>query len=104
MFSSLVPVRLIAVVAALAVCLAAAQSLPAESKAQHDARMKWWREARFGMFIHFGVFSVAAGEWNGKPIGGMGEWIMHDARIRLADYGKLQQQFNPVKFDAKTWA
>src|SRR5215472_17328243 len=48
-----------------------------ETPAQRDARMKWWREARFGMFIHWGVYSVPAGIYNGKHIGGIGEWIMN---------------------------
>jgi alpha-L-fucosidase len=84
--------------------LADARQVIPETQQQRDARMKWWREARFGMFIHWGLYSVAAGEWNGKPVGGMGEWIMNDASIRLADYDKLRTQFNPVKFDAKKWA
>src|ERR1700747_1466713 len=48
-----------------------------ETPAQHDARMKWWREARFGMFIHWGLYSQAAGEWDGKPDHGAGEWILN---------------------------
>jgi alpha-L-fucosidase len=47
-----------------------------ETKAARDARMKWWREAKFGLFIHWGVYSVPAGIYNGKPIGGIGEWII----------------------------
>jgi alpha-L-fucosidase len=44
-----------------------------ETKAQRDKRMKWWREARFGMFIHQGLYAVPAGEWKGKTIGGASE-------------------------------
>ena len=51
----------------------------AETIAERDARMAWWREARFGMFIHWGLYSVAAGEWDGKPVPGHGEWIMNKA-------------------------
>src|SRR4051812_45526219 len=54
---------------------------PQETNAQRDARMKWWREARFGMFIHWGVSSVPAGTWNGKQIAGIGEWIMNRGKI-----------------------
>src|SRR3989440_8197064 len=78
----------------------AAQPL-AESPEQRDARMKWWREARFGMFIHWGLYAIPAGEWNGKEINGIGEWIMHYAQIPVADYEKLAAQFNPTRFDAK---
>ncbi len=77
--------------------------LPVETKEQRDQRMAWWREARFGMFIHWGLYAVPAGEWNGKKIGGIGEWIMNSAKVPVADYEKLQGQFNPVKFDAKRW-
>src|SRR5579859_7184862 len=74
-----------------------------ETPAQHDARMKWWREARFGMFIHWGLYSQAAGEWNGQTTSGAGEWIMNDKQIPLSQYAKLVPQFNPVKFDAHQW-
>src|SRR5690348_8843627 len=50
-----------------------------ETPAQKDARMKWWREARFGMFIHWGLYSIPAGTWDGKQIPGIGEWIMNNA-------------------------
>jgi alpha-L-fucosidase len=74
-----------------------------ETAQQHDARMKWWREARFGMFIHWGLYSEPAGRWDGKEVGGAGEWLMHDGKIPLADYQKLAGQFNPVNFDAEKW-
>src|SRR5438105_3791046 len=74
-----------------------------ESPAQHDARMAWWRDARFGMFIHWGLYSQAAGEWNGKPTGGAGEWIMNDLQIPVSQYKNLVPQFNPVKFNARDW-
>ncbi len=73
---------------------------PAETKEQRDARMKWWREARFGMFIHWGVYSVPAGVYNGTNIGGLGEWIQNRAKIPSAEYRKYVEQFNPVKFNA----
>ncbi len=76
---------------------------PAETQAQRDARMKWWRDARFGMFIHWGLYAVPAGEYNGKQIKGNGEWIMSTAGIPRAEYEKFLPQFNPVKFDAAAW-
>jgi alpha-L-fucosidase len=75
----------------------------AETKDELDARMKWWREARFGMFIHWGVYSVPAGTWEGKQIPGIGEWIMNRGRIPVAEYAKFTEQFNPVKFNADQW-
>ena len=74
-----------------------------ETKAEHDRRMRWWREARFGMFIHWGLYAVPAGEYNGKRSDRIGEWIMDWANIPRADYEKFATQFNPVKFDAKEW-
>jgi alpha-L-fucosidase len=70
----------------------------------HDQRMKWWREARFGMFIHWGVYSVPAGVWDGKEVTRSGaEWIMNRGKIPLADYQILPAKFNPVKFNADEW-
>ncbi|NYF79806.1 alpha-L-fucosidase [Granulicella arctica] len=71
-----------------------------ETPAQRDARMAWWRDARFGMFIHWGLYSIPAGTWNGKPIDGVGEWIMNTASIPVADYKALAKQFNPTAFNA----
>jgi alpha-L-fucosidase len=84
-------------------CVMPQEALPAETPEQRDARMKWWREARFGMFIHWGLYSVPAGTWNGKRIGGIGEWIMNTAKIPVADYAALAKQFNPVRFNADEW-
>ncbi len=72
-----------------------------ETPAQRDARMQWWREARFGMFIHWGLYSIPAGTWNGKRIPGIGEWIMNNASIPVADYKALAAQFNPTAFNAQ---
>ena len=88
------------------VCLVIAASLSpagfgAETRARHDARMQWWREARFGLFIHWGLYAIPAGEWGGKSI--YGEWIRNNAHIPLPVYDKFVGQFNPVKFDAEAW-
>ena len=70
-----------------------------------EARIKWWREARFGMFIHWGLYSIPAGVWKDKvhPTG-YSEWIMFDEKIPAKEYELLAGRFNPVKFDAKAWA
>jgi alpha-L-fucosidase len=74
-----------------------------EFKDDKDTRMSWWREARFGMFIHWGIYSVPAGTYNGKQIDGIGEWIMDKAKIPIPEYEKYAPQFNPTKFDAGKW-
>ncbi|MCC7265492.1 MAG: alpha-L-fucosidase [Candidatus Latescibacteria bacterium] len=68
-----------------------------------NKHLEWWREARFGMFIHWGLYAVPAGEWQGKRIPGIGEWIMYRGQIPIAEYEQLTAQFNPVKFDAEAW-
>ncbi len=71
--------------------------------ARGDPRLDWWRDARFGMFIHWGLYAIPAGEWKGEQIPGIGEWIMHRARIPVREYEPLAARFNPVRFDAAEW-
>lgn len=68
-----------------------------------DERMKWWREARFGMFIHWGVYAVPAGTYKGQKVNRIGEWIMNRGKIPVADYKAFAREFNPVKYDADAW-
>ncbi|MHC4692382.1 MAG: alpha-L-fucosidase [Planctomycetota bacterium] len=82
---------------------ATAKSALSETKELRDERMQWWRDARFGMFIHWGVYSVPAGTYKGKQIPGIGEWIMENANIPVAEYEKYAKKFNPVKFNAEQW-
>jgi alpha-L-fucosidase len=77
---------------------------PRETPAQHDARMAWWRDARFGMFIHWGLYAVPAGTYHGERIGSIGEWIMNTAHIPVAEYEQFARQFNPTQFNADDWA
>ena len=74
-----------------------------EPKVDFDKRMAWWRDARFGMFIHWGAYSIPAGVYKGKEIDGIGEWIMDHAKIPIPEYEKFVRQFNPVKFNAEEW-
>ena len=75
-----------------------------ESQEDRDQRMKWWREARFGMFIHWGLYAVLAGEYEGKQSDQIGEWIQSWANIPREEYEAFAAQFNPVEFDAAEWA
>jgi len=74
-----------------------------DSAEQHNQRMEWFRDARFGMFIHWGLYSVPAGVWKGSDVPGAAEWLQFTAKVKPEDYEPLQQQFNPVNFDAKKW-
>lgn len=62
-------------------------------KDDHDLKMQWWREARFGLFIHWGLYSLLA----------RGEWVMYQEQIPIKEYEKLAARFNPVRFDARSW-
>lgn len=70
---------------------------------KHNQRIAWWREAKFGMFIHWGVYSHAGGEWKGKEVGGYAEHLMRKEKISRRDYLALAKQFNPVHFNAEQW-
>ncbi|RCX17525.1 alpha-L-fucosidase [Anaerobacterium chartisolvens] len=65
--------------------------------------MDWWRKARFGMFIHWGLYSLAGGWWEGREVPFPSEWIMKNGKIPLKDYKKQAGLFNPIKFDAREW-
>ena len=65
-----------------------------ETPAQHDARMAWWREAKFGLFIHWGLYAIPAD----------GEWHMRSKKMTIAEYKKYAAEFNPIKFNADEWA
>lgn len=73
----------------------------AETPEEIDERMEWWREARFGMFIHWGLYSVPAGEWEDSK--NHAEWIRTTAQIPLETYNQFINKFNPTLFDASAW-
>jgi alpha-L-fucosidase len=71
---------------------------PAKAK-----RLAWFHEAKYGLFIHWGLYAIPAGEWKGRRIPGIGEWIMHRTPIPVKEYEQLAGQFNPIKFNADEW-
>lgn len=75
-----------------------------ESKTEKEERMQWWRDAGFGMFIHWGAYAVPGGVHQGEEVSGAGEWIMNNANIPVPDYEPYARTFNPVKFNAREWA
>jgi alpha-L-fucosidase len=97
----------------LAFCLLPCVTLVAVARAQSTAprppdparekRLEWFRDAKYGMFIHWGLYAIPAGEWNGKRSLGLGEWIMNRSRVPVVEYEKLATRFNPVKFNPDEW-
>ncbi len=74
-----------------------------ESEQAFNERMEWWREAKFGLFIHWGPYAVPAGVHDGQEIDGIGEWIMDRAEIPVSEYEEYARQFNPEQYDAEEW-
>ncbi len=72
-----------------------------ETEAEKAERLSWWREARFGMFIHWGVYAVPAGVWDGEEK--YAEWIRHRAHIPLSVYEHIPADFNPTKYNPDRW-
>lgn len=68
--------------------------------AQRDAHMAWWREAKFGMFVHWGIYSVVGGEYKGQKLPNSAEWMMNRGKVPIAEYEQYAARFNPTKFDA----
>ena len=80
------------------------QALDKMDSIRQQAKMDWWRKARFGMFIHWGVYAVPAGSYKGKYYeGSLGEWLMQDAKIPRAEYAQFAKSFNPSHYDPEQW-
>jgi len=92
---------LMVVLASVVPSLADGPPLVGETPAQHDARMAWWRDARFGMFIHWGLYAVPAGVYKDQTH--HAEWYLESTKMPVSEYEKFAGQFNPVKFNAKEW-
>jgi alpha-L-fucosidase len=79
-----------------------AENLAAQQPTDLRNNMNWWTEARFGMFVHWGLYSVAAGDWKGKPSRGNEHFMLYE-KVPLKEYARIADDFNPVEFDAETW-
>ncbi len=84
-------------------CTPLQQSETDSAIADQDKRVEWWRDARFGLFIHWGIYAQPAGEWKGEKIPRPSEWIMARAQIPVKEYEKLAETFNPVHYNAEQW-
>jgi alpha-L-fucosidase len=97
-------------VALLCACLIVSVALrpvdgqaPPSADPDKNARLAWFHEAKYGLFIHWGLYSIPAGEWKGQRIPGIGEWIMNRVPIPVREYERLAAGFSPVKFNADEW-
>jgi alpha-L-fucosidase len=79
------------------------ESILNESKEDFDRRMEWWRDNKFGMFIHWGPYAVPAGIYRGKEVDATGEWIMNVGKIPVEEYEAYARNFNPARYDADRW-
>ena len=68
-----------------------------------EENRKWFKQARMGMMVHWGLYSILGGEWKSKRMDYIGEWVMHQYQIPLSEYVKLADIFNPICFDAEEW-
>lgn len=98
------------VLIALAALRCGAADMPEmwSSEAMVDARLgrpdtKWFEDAKFGLFVHWGLYSAIGNEWKGRDYFGSGEWLMNRAKIPAAEYAQVAASFNPTAFDAGEW-
>ena len=75
--------------------------LPIETLNEYNDRMQWWKDAKYGMFIHWGLYSILGGEYKGEVTPRIAEWIQNTLKIPLKDYKKLMKDFKAKNFDAK---
>jgi alpha-L-fucosidase len=90
----------------LLAAVGAAQSTtaPRPYDAAREKRLEWFREAKYGMFIHWGLYAIPAGEWkDGRRSLGIGEWIQHRLKIPVREYEQLATRFNPVEYNPDAW-
>src|SRR6266446_729015 len=99
------PIRVPIVVCLLSLLgLALAQTpAPRPPDPAREKRLEWFRDAKYGLFIHWGLYAIPAGQWQGKRSLGLGEWIMNRSAIPVRDYEPLASRFNPVKYNADEW-
>lgn len=87
----------------LGACHVRGESPEAVEKARQE-RIRWWRDGRFGLFIHWGLYAIPAGTWKDKVYEtGYSEWIMYEEKIPVKEYAELAKKFDPKRFDADAW-
>ncbi len=97
-----IKIRHVFLLAALcALTPAFAATPPAETAQEKATRMQWWSDARFGMFIHWGLYAVPAGEWKDRK--DLAEWYMEETGMPRAEYAQFAKRFNPTQYDPDQW-
>ena len=76
---------------------------PYKPSAENIEARRWYQDAKFGLFIHWGIYSVPGGEWKGQIVPSISEWIMHNAKIPITEYEPIAAEFNPTQFDPAEW-
>src|SRR6058998_4262272 len=76
---------------------------PKPADPAREKRLEWFREAKYGLFIHWGLYAIPAGEWQGKRSLGLGEWIMNRSQVPVREYEKLAARFNPINYKPDDW-
>jgi alpha-L-fucosidase len=89
----------------LAVVMTGAAQTPAPKPVDpvKEKRLEWFREAKYGMFIHWGLYAIPAGDWHGRRCLGLGEWLMNRCQVPVKEYEQLASRFNPVKYNPDEW-
>src|SRR5258708_19642999 len=94
--------RVLSLAAYLLTCLAlvgVAQTTPPRPyDAAREKRLEWFRDVKYGMFIHWGLYAIPAGDWHGTRSPGLGEWIMNRSKVPVTQYDKLPPPLNPPQF------
>src|ERR1044071_3392410 len=93
-------IRRVGIVLALSAIVAATGAAQTTAR---ETRLEWFRDAKYGMFIHWGLYAIPAGEWKGQRSLGLGEWVMFRSQIPVKEYEQLAGQFNPIRFDPDAW-
>jgi len=97
-------IRQLAFIISIAIVISCTNNPDKKVSDKSKAPVEEFSDMKFGMFIHWGLYAIPGGIWEGEEIKGIGEWIMKRAEIPAADYAELAKQFNPVKFNAEAWA
>src|SRR3954462_4724305 len=71
--------------------------------AAREKRLEWFPEAKYGIFIHWGLYAVPAGEWKGQRCLGLGEWLMNRCKVPVTEYEQLAKRLNPIKDNPDEW-